>query len=70
MNSLLPGLHATDRIASLYGNGGDPGAGIPAGRIGDPADFGRVAAFLCSDQANYITGSAIAVDGGADAALL
>ena len=70
VNSLLPGLHATDRIASLYGNGGDPGAGIPAGRIGDPADFGRVAAFLCSDQANYITGSAIAVDGGADAALL
>jgi 3-oxoacyl-[acyl-carrier protein] reductase len=70
VNSLLPGLHATDRIASLYGNGGDPGAGIPAGKIGDPADFGRIAAFLCSDYANYVTGSAIAVDGGADAALL
>jgi 3-oxoacyl-[acyl-carrier protein] reductase len=70
VNSLLPGLHATERIASLYGSGGDPAAGIPAGKIGDPSDFGRVAAFLCSDHANYVTGSAIAVDGGADAALL
>jgi 3-oxoacyl-[acyl-carrier protein] reductase len=70
VNSLLPGLHATERIASLYGGGGDPAAGIPAGKIGDPADFGRIAAFLCSDHANYVTGSAIAVDGGADAALL
>jgi 3-oxoacyl-[acyl-carrier protein] reductase len=70
VNSLLPGLHATERIASLYGSGGDPAAGIPAAKIGDPADFGRIAAFLCSDHANYVTGSAIAVDGGADAALL
>jgi 3-oxoacyl-[acyl-carrier protein] reductase len=70
VNSLLPGLHATERIASLYGGGGDPGAGIPTGTIGDPADFGRIAAFLCSDYARYVTGSAIAVDGGADAALI
>ena len=70
VNSLLPGLHATERIASLYGDGGDPAAGIPAGVIGDPADFGRCAAFLCSEHARYVTGTAIAVDGGADAALL
>ena len=70
VNSLLPGLHATERIASLYGDNGDPGAGIPAGTIGDPADFGRIAAFLCSEYAGYVTGSAIAVDGGADAALI
>ena len=70
VNSLLPGLHATERIAALHGGGGDPSAGIPAGQIGDPADFGRIAAFLCSEHARYITGSAIAVDGGADAALL
>ena len=38
--------------------------------IGDPADFGRVAAFLCSESARYVTGTAIAVDGGADAALI
>jgi len=70
VNSLLPGLHATERIAALHGSGGDPAAGIPAGAIGDPADFGRIAAFLCSPHAKYITGSALAVDGGADAALL
>src|SRR6476660_7946618 len=55
VNSLLPGLHATDRITSLYGNGGDPAAGIPAGTIGDPADFGHFAAFLCSEHARYVT---------------
>ncbi len=70
VNSLLPGLHATERIAALHSRGGDPTAGIPAGRIGDPADFGRAAAFLCSESARYITGTALAVDGGADAALI
>ena len=37
--------------------------------IGDPADFGRVAAFLCSEHARYVTGTAIPVDGGASPAL-
>jgi 3-oxoacyl-[acyl-carrier protein] reductase len=69
VNSLLPGIHATARIAALYGDG-DPSAGIPAGVVGDPADFGNVAAFLCSDHARFVTGSALAVDGGADAGLL
>ena len=70
VNSLLPGLHRTERIAALHGGGGDPTAGIPAGAIGDPADFGRFAAFLCSEYAKYVTGTATAVDGGADAALI
>jgi 3-oxoacyl-[acyl-carrier protein] reductase len=70
VNSLLPGLHDTERIAALHSGGGDPSAGIPAGVIGDPADFGRVAAFLCSQHARYVTGTALAVDGGADAALI
>jgi 3-oxoacyl-[acyl-carrier protein] reductase len=70
VNSVLPGLHATERIAALHRVGGDPAAGIPAGVIGDPADFGRFAAFLCSESARYITGTATAVDGGADAGLL
>jgi 3-oxoacyl-[acyl-carrier protein] reductase len=69
-NSLLPGLHDTERIAALHSGGGDPAGGIPAGVIGDPMDFGRVAAFLCSEHARYITGTAVAVDGGADAALI
>jgi 3-oxoacyl-[acyl-carrier protein] reductase len=70
VNSLLPGLHATERIAALHGGGGNPAAGVPAGVIGDPADFGQVTAFLCSEHARYITGSALAVDGGVDAALI
>ena len=39
-------------------------AQIPARRLGRPKDFAAAAAFLCSDQANYITGQAIACDGG------
>ena len=70
VNSLLPGLHATERIAALHGDGGDPAAGTPAGRIGDPVDFGRYAAFLCSEYANYVTGTATQIDGGAYAGLL
>jgi 3-oxoacyl-[acyl-carrier protein] reductase len=70
VNSLLPGLHETERIAALHSGGGNPAAGIPAGVIGDPADFARVAAFLCSQHACYVTGTALAVDGGADAALI
>ena len=37
---------------------------MPWGRIGAPADIGKAAAFLCSDDADYITGSALTVDGG------
>ncbi len=37
---------------------------IPYRRIGEPEDIGRVAAFLCSDLADYITGASIFVDGG------
>jgi 3-oxoacyl-[acyl-carrier protein] reductase len=70
VNSLLPGLHATERVAALHADPKGAAAGIPAGTIGDPADFGRVAAFLCSEHARYVTGTATAVDGGADAALI
>jgi 3-oxoacyl-[acyl-carrier protein] reductase len=70
VNSLLPGLHATARIAALHGSGGDPAAGVPAGVIGDPGDFGRIGAFVCSEHARYMTGTAIQVDGGAYGGLL
>ncbi len=70
VNSLLPGLHATERIAHLGGSDVDLAAGIPAGFIGDPDEFGRVAAFVCSESARYLTGTAIQVDGGAYGALL
>ncbi|MFI0354047.1 SDR family oxidoreductase [Actinomadura sp. 9N407] len=71
VNSLLPGSHATDRLRAL--SGGDlegVAAGIPAGRVGDPADFGAYVAFLCSEQARFVTGTAVAVDGGEYGGLL
>jgi 3-oxoacyl-[acyl-carrier protein] reductase len=67
VNSLQPGLHDTDRVRELYRGGTiDPvAAGIPAGVIGRPEDFGRIAAFLCSESASFLTGTAIPIDGGA-----
>ncbi|MBV8160986.1 MAG: SDR family oxidoreductase [Acidimicrobiia bacterium] len=62
LNLALPGSHATDRMREL--GGGDVGG------MGDPADFGRVVAFLCSQPANYLTGVALQVDGGATLGLL
>lgn len=66
VNSLQPGSHRTDRLAKLYG--GDlsgVAAATPTGTLGDPGDFGRIAAFLCGDSAKFVTGAAIPVDGGA-----
>lgn len=65
VNSLQPGLHATERVGRVYGEAlAEEVARIPAGTLGDPRDFGAVAAFLCSEQARYVTGAAIPVDGG------
>jgi 3-oxoacyl-[acyl-carrier protein] reductase len=61
VNSLQPGFHDTERLQKL---GGADLSSVPAGVLGRPDDFGAVAAFLCSDQARFITGSAILVDGG------
>lgn len=59
MNLLCPGPHATDRMRELGGTG----------PMGDPADFGSVAAFLCSQQARFVNGAALVVDGGSTLAL-
>ncbi|MFI6332723.1 SDR family oxidoreductase [Micromonospora chersina] len=70
--SLLPGRIMTARNRELLAAAGDPEraraeaeASIPLGRIGDPAEFGRVAAFLLSPAAGYVTGVTVPVDGGA-----
>jgi 3-oxoacyl-[acyl-carrier protein] reductase len=68
---LMPGTVATDRMTQLWDAAGDPDAaragteaGIPLRRIGRPEEFGRVAAFLLSPAASYVSGTVVAVDGG------
>ncbi len=70
--SLLPGRVMTDRNRELFAATGDPAqaaaeaaAAIPLGRLGEPAEFGRVAAFVLSPAASYLSGIALPVDGGA-----
>lgn len=75
VNLVLPGRIDTDRVRRLDAALGDASdaaqrtAGIPVGRYGAVDEFGAVAAFLCSRQAGYVTGSAIRVDGGMTKAL-
>ncbi len=76
INALLPGSFDTARIASMTQAAADRNgttqqeerarraASIPAGRIGDPAEFGAACAFLCSDKAGFITGQSLLIDGG------
>jgi 3-oxoacyl-[acyl-carrier protein] reductase len=54
LNLACPGSHATDRMKAVS---------MPPGPMGDPADFGRVVAFLCSEPANFISASTLLVDG-------
>lgn len=64
--SMLPGLFNTARGGEATD---EEIRNIPMGQVGDPAEFGRAVAFVASPAASYITGSAIAVDGGSLRAL-
>jgi len=63
VNSVQPGLHRTDRVTSLYGDE------VPS-PIGEADDFGAIVTFLCSEQAKFVTGVQLHVDGGSYAGLL
>jgi len=66
VNCIAPGLVRSDmgnRLLKFFGEG--LVQAIPLGRAGEPADIGRAAVFLCSDDAGWITGKVLRIDGGA-----
>ena len=65
VNTLLPGLIATDRVEELGADSPDRVATLPAGRLGTVEEFAAAGAFLCSEPAAYITATTLLVDGGA-----
>jgi len=77
INNLLPGAFATDRLKTMFAaQAKSRGVSvedamnermktIPAGRFGNPDEFGEACAYLCSAQASYITGQNFLIDGGA-----
>ena len=77
INNLLPGKFDTDRLAATVTAAASKSgqrveevrqaqqAQIPAGRYGTAQEFGAICAFLCSQQAGYITGQNVLADGGA-----
>lgn len=82
VNNVMPGYTRTERLDQLAADIAERSGGsvedafsawegqIPLGRVGDPREFGALVAFLASERASYITGTSIAVDGGAIKALL
>jgi 3-oxoacyl-[acyl-carrier protein] reductase len=73
VNSLLPGRIRTDRqiqlaraagVTDLDSHFAGMGRTVPLGRVAEPVEFARVAVFLASPAASYVTGTTLAVDGG------
>ena len=73
INNLLPGPFNTERLKVTAGNSGRSleeeialrASKNPAGRVGEPEEFGAACAFLCSAQAGFIVGQNLLLDGGA-----
>ncbi|GGC84234.1 SDR family oxidoreductase [Chelatococcus reniformis] len=77
INNILPGAFATDRLTGIIAGAAraagraedevsaERAATIPVGRFGDPDEFGKLCAFLCSAHGGYITGQNLLIDGGA-----
>lgn len=64
INTLLPNLFSTERVKHVLGDQTPPTSNVALKRIGDPAEFARIATILLSPVASYVTGAAIPVDGG------
>jgi len=67
VNTIAPGLIDTERLRSLYGSDGPPAAAlerVPAGRVGSPAEIAATVCFLASEQAAFVSGAVVPVDGG------
>lgn len=68
INDVATGRFATDRLAENWGGREQmerhATEGIPADRLGQPAEYGDLVAFLCSERAAYVTGTSIPIDGG------
>jgi len=70
VNAILPGVVRTPMVAGVVAAHEDQlAAGLPVGRIGEPADIAGVAVFLASDDAGYLTGADIVADGGLSAGI-
>jgi len=68
VNTVATGRFATDRLASNWGSWEEmergAAEGVPAGRLGQPDEFGDLVAFLSSERAAFLTGAIIPLDGG------
>jgi 3-oxoacyl-[acyl-carrier protein] reductase len=68
VNDVATGRFATDRLASNWGGEEQmrehAAKDVPAGRLGEPEEYGDLVAFLASERAAYITGISIPIDGG------
>jgi 3-oxoacyl-[acyl-carrier protein] reductase len=76
INNVAPGMILTDRLTHTLPKGADPeealkerAKSIPLGRIGKPEELAALVTFLASEQAAYISGTTIQVDGGANRAI-
>ncbi|MDT0400796.1 MULTISPECIES: SDR family oxidoreductase [Streptomyces] len=65
VNAIAPAVVKTKFAQALYeGREEEAAAGYPLGRLGVPSDIGGAAAFLTSDQSDWVTGQTLVVDGG------